>query len=266
MARILTIDLIDYLKCEERMVKKDFVGNKIQFKRLLDMYEKTKVTPEDLTRIYSAEDIRMLCQRTKVKVNMTIKNCLWDAKKYLDKMRRANRSETYISRKIGKAVLKKKIIPYSETEVASYSHIVRCETKKENNFRLDRWARQERKVPLGRPLRRSMRLLRTPISIGSHLEELDKLSSNRVPDSPLAPLETPIALDFSMATLKSQEMASEQPENILDTNIFIFETPNCHLELLSSLSPLETTIEPIALPSMPSLELDDEMLLNLLNL
>ncbi|KAH8358804.1 hypothetical protein KR093_002540 [Drosophila rubida] len=99
-----------------------------------------KVTSEDLSRTYSASDVRQLCLRTKVRVNMTLFNCLWDAKKRFDKKGRLqNRSERFINAMYVKAVKNKMVFPYESEEIARCLHIRRCQLKRRNNFRLDRW-------------------------------------------------------------------------------------------------------------------------------
>ncbi|XP_034118791.1 telomere-binding protein cav isoform X1 [Drosophila albomicans] len=99
-----------------------------------------RVSSEDLSRQYSPEDVRQLCLRTKVRVDMTLFNCLWDAKKRFDKKERLkNRSEVFINKMYIKAVAKKMVIPYEPKEIEKSVHIRRCILKKRNNLRLDRW-------------------------------------------------------------------------------------------------------------------------------
>ncbi|KAH8402067.1 hypothetical protein KR009_009518 [Drosophila setifemur] len=110
---------------------------------MLEIYEKTKITPEILLRPYSAEDVRELCLRTKVRVKMYAVNAVWDAKVRFDKKGRLdNRSERYINSMLLKAVRRKMVEPYTDEEVQEYSHIARCNAKQDNNARLDRWRLQ----------------------------------------------------------------------------------------------------------------------------
>ncbi|XP_064554898.1 telomere-binding protein cav-like isoform X2 [Drosophila montana] len=82
----------------------------------------------------------MLCRRTKLRVNMTLFNCVWDAKRRLRrKDRRANRSDCYINAMLIKAVHRREILPYTDDEIAKCNHIRSCQLKKDNNCRLDRW-------------------------------------------------------------------------------------------------------------------------------
>lgn len=99
-----------------------------------------KITSEDLSREYSDSDKRKLCLRTKVRVNMTLFNCVWDAKRRLDKKGRLeNRSERFVNAMLVKAVAKKMVLPYTEEEIEKCNYIRRCQLKKENNRRLNRW-------------------------------------------------------------------------------------------------------------------------------
>lgn len=99
-----------------------------------------KITSDDLNRNYSPSDIKQLCLRTKVRVDMTLFNCVHEAKKRFEKKGRlANRSERSTNALLIKAVHKKMVVPYTQEEVAKCNHIRQCQLKKENNFRLDRW-------------------------------------------------------------------------------------------------------------------------------
>ncbi|XP_068155886.1 telomere-binding protein cav-like [Drosophila tropicalis] len=106
----------------------------------LYIFERTKVTIEDLKRQYNANEVRELCLRTKLKVNMTHLNCVHDAKKRLEaKGRLANRSNRFIDAMLTKAVNRRMVTPYSDDDVAKYKYINLCEFKKDNNVRLNIW-------------------------------------------------------------------------------------------------------------------------------
>lgn len=101
-----------------------------------------KITVDDLSREYSPADVKQLCLRTKVRVDMTLYNCVHDAKiRFKRAGRLANRSERSINALLKKAV-GRMVAPYTPEEIAKANHIRQCELKKENNFRLDRWRYQ----------------------------------------------------------------------------------------------------------------------------
>ncbi|BFF90791.1 telomere-binding protein cav-like [Drosophila madeirensis] len=104
----------------------------------LKALQKCKITPADLQREYSPVEVRELCLRTKVRVNMSDLNCLFDAKKRLGR-RLENRSESYINRMLIKSVVRKMVEPYTDEEVACINLIRRSWLKKVNNIRLDQW-------------------------------------------------------------------------------------------------------------------------------
>ncbi|KAH8404642.1 hypothetical protein KR215_005844 [Drosophila sulfurigaster] len=104
------------------------------------LLEAERVTSEDLSRRYSPEDVRQLCLRTKVHVDMTLFNCVWEAKKRFDKKERLkNHSKNFINKMYIKAVKRKMVIPYEPKEIDTAVNIRRCILKKRNNLRLDRW-------------------------------------------------------------------------------------------------------------------------------
>ncbi|BFF90808.1 telomere-binding protein cav-like [Drosophila madeirensis] len=107
----------------------------------LILYEPCKITPADLQREYSAEELRELCLRTKVRVNMRELNCLWDAKERLGR-RLDNRSESYINRMLIKSVVRKMVEPYTDEEVARHNLVKRSWLKKRNIMRLEGWKRE----------------------------------------------------------------------------------------------------------------------------
>lgn len=159
MARCLSEELITYQKLEEIEIMKigenmDEAGKELLRKfyeplvstsilRKLAPYWQIialqKITVDDLSREYSPADVKQLCLRTKVRVDMTLYNCVHDAKIRFEKAGRlANRSERTINALLKKAV-GRMVAPYTPEEIAKGNHIRQCELKKENNFRLDRW-------------------------------------------------------------------------------------------------------------------------------
>jgi len=110
--------------------------------------EKIKITAADLSREYSADDVKQLCLRTKVRVNMTLFNCVWDAKKRFDrKGRLSSRSERYVNSMLIKAVSRKMVVPYSAKRISNCNHIRQCQLKKDNNLRLNRWRLEPQSTP-----------------------------------------------------------------------------------------------------------------------
>ncbi|KAM8707095.1 hypothetical protein ACLKA7_011233 [Drosophila subpalustris] len=144
MSRCLSQILIKYQREEEEKILKITEGlDEEGKKRVKELYEPLKITSDDLSREYSPTDVRQLCLRTKVRVDMTLFNCLWEAKKRFDKKGRlTNRSERTVNAMYKKAVQKKMVVPYSAKEIAQCNHIRQCQLKKENNARLDRWRRE----------------------------------------------------------------------------------------------------------------------------
>ncbi|EDW58588.1 telomere-binding protein cav [Drosophila virilis] len=144
MARCLSELLIKYQHAEEAKILSiadELDGDDKELVRKL--YEPLKITSEDLTREYTQDEKRKLCLRTKVRVNMTLFNCVWEAKRRLEKKGRlANRSERFINAMLVKAVAKKMVLPYTPDEIAKCNHIRQCQLKKENNCRLNRWHRE----------------------------------------------------------------------------------------------------------------------------
>ncbi|XP_016944441.4 telomere-binding protein cav [Drosophila suzukii] len=109
-------------------------------KMIMWMHNKTRITEQDLAREYTEDEVRELCLRTKIKVKMTLYNCLWDAKKRFDaKKRLENKPEKFINGMYLKAVRKKMVEPYPEGYIANHRDVIRAQTKKLNNHRLDRW-------------------------------------------------------------------------------------------------------------------------------
>ncbi|ALC45792.1 cav [Drosophila busckii] len=120
----------------------DKIGKRIA-KRACKAFE---VTEKDMRRIYTPDEVRQLCTRTKLRVDMTQYNCVWDAKRRLMKKGRLeNKSERFINAMLVKAITRKMCIPYTDEQIAKYNEIKRCELKKANNFRLDQWKRRSDK-------------------------------------------------------------------------------------------------------------------------
>ncbi|KAH8416650.1 hypothetical protein KR222_001333 [Zaprionus bogoriensis] len=141
MARFLSQALIKYQKDEEQKILS--IGDDLDDagKQLVrQLYEPLKISADDLSREYSAAEVRELCLRTKVSVRMTLFNCVYDARKRLErKGRLANRSERFVNRMLAKAVAKRMVLPYTPDEIGKCNYIRQCQLKKDNNCRLDRW-------------------------------------------------------------------------------------------------------------------------------
>ncbi|XP_060645737.1 telomere-binding protein cav-like [Drosophila nasuta] len=180
--------------------------------------EPDRVTSEDLSRQYSPEDVRQLCLRTKVCVDMTLFNCLWDAKKRFDKKERLkNRSEVFINKMYIKAVKKKMVIPYEPKEIEKSVHIRRCILKKRNNIRLDRWNN-------------------LPTQESSTSLSIEEISEDQEPSSMLAqiPNESPNSsrvasdntINYSVADISSGPISSEpQLRHVGNTESEILQLP-----------------------------------------
>ncbi|XP_043653577.1 telomere-binding protein cav [Drosophila teissieri] len=133
-----------YLADEDKKIREEFKESDPNNKMILWMHEKTRITEEDLARPYTEDEVRELCLRTKVKVDMTAWNCLWEAKKRFDaKGRFENKSEEFINLMYLKAVRRKMVQPYPEEYVAQRREVAAAETKKDNISRLDRWQKQK---------------------------------------------------------------------------------------------------------------------------
>lgn len=91
-------------------------------------------------REYSPVEVRELCERTKVRVKMYDLNSVWDAKRHIDREKRPeSRSRRWVNKMLVKMVCTGMFSPYSDLEMAMYRDVARCETKKDNNVRLDHW-------------------------------------------------------------------------------------------------------------------------------
>ncbi|XP_068140103.1 telomere-binding protein cav-like [Drosophila tropicalis] len=136
---------------EERLILSEAKDDNLEFVR--QIIEKTKVTKEDLRREYTPEEVRQLCLRTKVRVNMTHINCVYDAKKWLvENERITHRSHRFTNAMIIKVLKRGVVLPYPDEIVAEHQYINLCELKKDNNMRLDRWKKQlERQKQLENP-------------------------------------------------------------------------------------------------------------------
>ncbi|XP_030376488.1 telomere-binding protein cav isoform X2 [Scaptodrosophila lebanonensis] len=132
--------LLEY-QAEEEIEVKSLISdpNLEDWQRVLmfDLYKASQVTSEDLSRKYTDDEVKELCLRTKCRVRMNMYNCVWDAKKRLTK------KERFINEMLAKAVRIRMVIPYTDEDVAKYNHISRCNLKRDNNIRLDRWRYEE---------------------------------------------------------------------------------------------------------------------------
>ncbi|SPP87841.1 telomere-binding protein cav-like [Drosophila guanche] len=158
--------LPDYLTKIQAEVEKSLmsISDDGEKELALKVYQTCKITPADLHREYSPEEVRELCLRTKVRVNLRKHNCLWDAKEWLGR-RLDNRSESYINRMLIKSVVRKMVQPYTDEEVARSNLINRSWLKKRNNIRLDQW-KSERESQS------------QPISVSSLVDLLTQLDSS----------------------------------------------------------------------------------------
>ncbi|KAH8291953.1 hypothetical protein KR054_002450, partial [Drosophila jambulina] len=106
-----------------------------------------KITTDDMLREYTPEEVRMLCERTKVRVKMYKLNIVWDAKKKFDKKKRLeNKSERFVNRMLEKAYARRMFEPYTKLDMDKYKALAAGHTKKDNNLRLDRWYRERIKA------------------------------------------------------------------------------------------------------------------------
>lgn len=165
MARCLTFCLINYQKKQKeelnKISKQKHKTSRSLVKRFSEILVSTtiltnlaltkqvfvilkNITVEDLTREYSPTDVKELCLRTKVRVDMTRFNCVYDAKRRLERKGRRI-SNALLVKAVGRIVE-----PYTEKEISDGNHILQCELKKENNFRLDRWKFVASRSLLGR--------------------------------------------------------------------------------------------------------------------
>ncbi|XP_022224898.1 telomere-binding protein cav [Drosophila obscura] len=137
--------LVKYLAAEKKLL----MDNTEESERELTLtyYSRTVVTPEDLQRKYSRDEVKELCLRVKVCVDMTHLNCLWDAKeRFNEKNRLDNRSERFINAMLVKAVVRKMVTPYTDEDVANANLVNRSQLKRTNNIRLDRWKRERERL------------------------------------------------------------------------------------------------------------------------
>ncbi|KAH8264368.1 hypothetical protein KR038_007699, partial [Drosophila bunnanda] len=124
-----------------------------------------KITVDDMMREYTPEEVRMLCERTKVRVQMNRMNSVWDAKMRFDKKKRLeNKSERFVNRMIEKAHMRKMVQPYSDLEREKYKELATCLTKKDNNTRLDRWQHQRLRASKSSVLDRRSKGASAPIN------------------------------------------------------------------------------------------------------
>ncbi|EDX14188.1 telomere-binding protein cav [Drosophila simulans] len=164
--------LRQYLADEDKKIRAQFKESDPNNKLILWMHEKTRITEEDLARPYTEDEVKELCLRTKVKVDMTAWNCLWEAKKRFEaKGRFVNKSERFINRMYMKAVRKKMVQPYPEEFVAQRREVVAAETKKHNISRLDRWRRKKTQ---------NLSAQESSPARGAHASFIDAMQTNEV--------------------------------------------------------------------------------------
>ncbi|XP_041450676.1 telomere-binding protein cav-like isoform X1 [Drosophila obscura] len=133
--------LIRFYAKDEQLLMENTEDSQREF--ILELYSKSKVTVEDLQRNHTPEEVRELCVRTKLRVNMTYLNSVWDAKKLLNKTNCLdNLSESSINRELVKCVHSKMVQTYTDEDVANANRVAKSELKRANNIRLDRWKRQ----------------------------------------------------------------------------------------------------------------------------
>ncbi|XP_041450678.1 telomere-binding protein cav-like isoform X2 [Drosophila obscura] len=134
--------LIRFYAKDEQLLMENTEDSQREF--ILELYSKSKVTVEDLQRNHTPEEVRELCVRTKLRVNMTYLNSVWDAKKLLNKTNCLdNLSESSINRELVKCVHSKMVQTYTDEDVANANRVAKSELKRANNIRLDRWKRQQ---------------------------------------------------------------------------------------------------------------------------
>ncbi|EDV44248.2 uncharacterized protein Dana_GF16116 [Drosophila ananassae] len=140
---MMTPEFADYLERDKQSVMS--IAPDGCKEHYLWIYEKTRITAEELSRPFTREEVEELCRRTKVKVQMYRKNCVFEAKKRFDaKGRFKDASQRYIDKMLIKAVKRKMVTPYSDEEVAKWRSINRSLLKEQNLRRLEIW-RQNRK-------------------------------------------------------------------------------------------------------------------------
>ncbi|XP_043068380.1 telomere-binding protein cav [Drosophila bipectinata] len=141
----MTPEFADYLERDKQSVME--IAPDGCKEHYLWIYEKTRITAEELARPFSREEVEELCRRTKVKVQMYRKNCVFEAKKRFEaKGRFKDASQRYIDKMLIKAVKRKMVTPYSDEEVSKWRSINRSLLKEQNLRRLE----------IGRQSRRSL--------------------------------------------------------------------------------------------------------------
>lgn len=142
---MMTPEFADYLERDKQSVMK--IAPEGCKDHYLWIYEKTRITAEELSRPFTREEVEELCRRTKVKVQMYRKNCVFEAKKRFDaKGRFKDASQRYIDKMLIKAVKRKMVTPYSDEEVAKWRSINRSLLKEQNLRRLEIWRQNRRSL------------------------------------------------------------------------------------------------------------------------
>ncbi|KAH8403512.1 hypothetical protein KR215_005176 [Drosophila sulfurigaster] len=225
------------------------------------LIQPARVTSEDLSRQYSPKDVRQLCLRTKVRVDMTLFNCLWDAKKRFDKKERLkNRSEVFINKMYIKAVKKKMVIPYEPKEIEKSVHIRRCILKKRNNLRLDRWNNLPAQASstslsieeISEDQEPSLMLAQIPNELPSNPNGATNLHLDRSNNLPTQASSTSLSIQDQEPSLMLAQIPNELPSNPNGTT-------NLHLDRSNNLpaqaSSTSLSIQEISEDQEPSLML-----------
>ncbi|EDW62764.1 telomere-binding protein cav [Drosophila virilis] len=245
MPHSLTRALINYQNEEEEKILSLAVDADDK-QRLKQMYAALKVKNSDLRRKHSADEVNMLCRRTKLRVNMTLFNCVWDAKRRLRrKDRLAKRSDCYINAMLIRAVHRREVVPYTDDEIAKCNHIRSCQLKKDNNCRLDRWRSKQK-------YSESVALQETPTP-----KDVARLSVSDIGESHLWHSET-LELNNEVGALDAMHINSLSMS--IDTQLIHAPTP----ELASNdedwaLDAMLLNIESMSIDAQSTQELENDM-------
>ncbi|XP_020813394.1 telomere-binding protein cav isoform X2 [Drosophila serrata] len=212
---------------------------------VMSMYHKSKITVDDMMREYTPEEVRMLCERTKLRVQMYRMNSVWDAKKRFDKKKRLeNKSERFVNRMLVKAHNRKMVTPYSDLERDKYKELAACHTKKDNNVRLDRWQRQRLKA-----LDRFSKEPPAPVNVLSNSSSESEPEAEMATQSPISSSE-PAPAPVNVSINNSSELKHEA-EMLTQSPIGSFEPAPAPLESQSQSQSDETTMNDFIQPVIP---------------
>lgn len=166
-----------------------------------------------MLREYTPAEVRELCERTKVRVKMYKLNTVWDAKRRFDKKKRLeNKSESWVNRMLMKADRRRMVAPYTELEREKYKVLAACQTKKDNNLRLDRWHRQRAKASKSSDLELRAESPHAPLNISSDTSESQ---SQPAQSQPLERAEQPSNIPYHIVEA-SPAMLESQPQSQSD--------------------------------------------------